>query len=113
MDVFTKALFFSAETQEMKIDQETQSKYWEVRSKNLQFTHFNVPPDRKFASHSHESEQMTYVLSGKLYFEVDGETFGLGPGDLISIPSNKTHSVWTDFEGATAVDAWSPVDPKL
>lgn len=113
MEVFPKALFFSAQTQEMKIDKETQSRYWEVRSKNLQFSYFDVPPNTKFAMHSHESEQMTYVISGTLYFEVGDEIFGVGPGDLISIPSNKSHSAWTGPDGARAVDAWSPVNANL
>jgi len=93
MEVFTRASFCSSQQQELKTDKKTQSTYWEVRSKNLQFTCFDVPPNRNFANHAHESEQMMYVL--------------------ISIPSNKLHSVWTGLEGATAVDAWSPVNPRL
>ena len=104
--------FYSSGLQEIKIDPETQSTYWVVKSKNLMFTYFEVLPNKTFASHSHESEQMTYVLEGKLFFDIDKKVYCVASGDLISIPSFKEHSVWTNAEGAKAVDSWSPVNNR-
>lgn len=108
-----KTEFYPAGSHEIQLDQETQSKYWAVKSKNLMFTYFEVSPFKSFANHSHESEQMTYVLEGILFFKVEGEIYCVGSGDLISIPSFMEHSVWTEGEGAKAVDAWSPVNKNF
>jgi quercetin dioxygenase-like cupin family protein len=75
-------------------------------------THFDVPPHTAFATHKHQSEQITYVLEGELCFEIENKTYRLVSGDTIIIPSNKTHRVWTDKQPARAIDAWSPVNEK-
>jgi quercetin dioxygenase-like cupin family protein len=103
--------YYPAADHQLKIHADTGASYWAVKSKNLMFTRFEVSPHRVFGTHSHESEQMTYVLEGKLFFNVGGKVYCLGPGDLITIPSFKEHAVWTESEGAKAVDAWSPANP--
>jgi quercetin dioxygenase-like cupin family protein len=35
-------------------------------------TYFELQPHARFESHRHESEQITVVLEGELFFEVDG-----------------------------------------
>jgi quercetin dioxygenase-like cupin family protein len=112
MKELTKASFYPVESHQVRTDDQTGSKYWAVKAQKLMFTYFEVPPNKYFESHSHESEQMTYVLTGKLCFNVSGEVYSVRPGELISIPSDVRHSVWTETEGATAVDAWSPVNEK-
>jgi quercetin dioxygenase-like cupin family protein len=52
------------------------------------------------------------VLQGTLFFEIEGEISSIGPGDIIIIPSNKKHKVWTNEEAVKAVDAWSPTNDK-
>jgi quercetin dioxygenase-like cupin family protein len=108
----TPTFFYPSDNHEVKLDEETQSRYWAVKSENLMFTYFEVEPGVRFSRHSHSSEQMTYVLEGVLFFELDDQVFAVKKGDLISIPSFKMHSVWTESEGAKAVDAWSPVNDK-
>jgi quercetin dioxygenase-like cupin family protein len=105
-----KVGFYPAGTHKFQTHEQTSSKYWAVRSENLMFTYFEVAPHKAFESHSHESEQMTYVLQGRLFFKIDEHVYVVGQGDLISIPSFKEHAVWTEADGATAVDAWSPVN---
>lgn len=95
---------------EIKTDKETGAKYWSVHLDKLMFTGFEVPANTVFPTHSHESEQITYILDGELFFGIDGETYCLRAGDVISIPSNKEHRVWTGTTGAKAVDAWSPAN---
>ena len=43
--------------------------------------------------HHHVNEQQTLVLSGKLEVRTGGETFVLGPGDIVVFPPNTPHGV--------------------
>jgi quercetin dioxygenase-like cupin family protein len=71
-----------------------------------------VNPHSRFDPHSHESEQITMVLTGDLFFEVKGVVHRIKPGEVIAIPSLVPHSVWTEALAVTAIDAWSPVMRK-
>ncbi|NOT50863.1 MAG: cupin domain-containing protein [Chitinophagaceae bacterium] len=93
-------------------DKETGSAYWSITGKDLQFTWFEVAPETNFAEHKHNSEQITFVLEGELFFKIENEVYKLSAGDSIMIPSNKEHSVWTGSVPAKAVDAWSPINQK-
>ena len=44
--------------------------------------------------HSHrDSDEISYVVSGKGRFWIEGETCEIGPGDLILQPANSKHTV--------------------
>jgi hypothetical protein len=88
------------------------ARMWAVSLRQTMLTYFEVEPHSRFETHSHESEQITMVLSGELFFEVQGTVHVIKPGEVIAIPSSVPHSVWTDALAATAVDAWSPVMRK-
>lgn len=75
-------------------------------------TYFEVQPHCRFESHSHESEQITLVLEGELFFEIGGKTIGLRGGEVIAIPADVPHAVFTEEKAVRAVDAWSPVMEK-
>lgn len=107
-----KVGFYNARSQELKTDVESLSKYWSIHSKEMSFTYFEVPPHTQFKKHKHFSEQITYVISGQLFFEAEGEMFCLQEGACIVIPSNVEHSVWTTVAGCKAVDAWTPANKK-
>jgi amino-acid N-acetyltransferase len=94
-------------------DKETGSKYWSISGEKMMFTNFCMEPFKTFESHSHECEQITYVLEGKLYFEIGNETYEMQNGDSIVIPSNIPHKVWTQEQMAIAVDSWCPINEKL
>lgn len=49
--------------------------------------------------HSHDSEQLNYVLEGELYVFVDGDGFLAKKGDVFRIPRNATH--WSWVQGTT------------
>lgn len=87
-------------------------KLWGVALKNTQFTYFEVEPNKEFEMHSHESEQITYVLEGELYFKSDTETICVKAGEVIAIPSNLRHGAFTKEKALKAVDAWSPINRK-
>jgi N-acetylglutamate synthase-like GNAT family acetyltransferase len=88
------------------------ARMWAVALEHTMLTYFEVEPRSRFESHSHESEQITMVLAGKLFFEVRGVIHCVGPGEVIAIPSSVPHAVWTEALAVTAIDAWSPVMRK-
>ncbi len=104
------SMVYMSENTEIKTDEATGAQYWVARLDKLMFTWFDVPPFATFPLHSHESEQITYVPNGELFFEVDEQTHCLKVGDCIAIPSGKEHKVWTETMGARAIDAWSPIN---
>jgi quercetin dioxygenase-like cupin family protein len=82
---------------------------WGVALQHTQLTYFEVEPHCRFERHQHASEQITMVLEGELSFELDDATYCLRPGDVIAIPSNLPHAVYTTQMRVRAIDAWSPV----
>ena len=88
------------------------AKMWAVALQKTMFTYFEAEPNCVFEKHSHESEQITMVLQGKLYFEFDNGIKCLKKGEIIAIPSNVPHAVFTKEEKVIAVDAWSPIMEK-
>jgi quercetin dioxygenase-like cupin family protein len=60
-----------------------------------------VPP------HTHPHEQIGYLASGRLLFEVGDERRELSAGDSWLVPSNVSHQV-TVLEPSVAIDIFSP-----
>ena len=60
-----------------------------------------VPP------HTHPHEQIGYLASGRLLFEVGDERRELSPGDSWLVPSDVPHQV-TALEPSVAIDVFSP-----
>ena len=58
--------------------------------------------------HSHESEQLTYVLTGALKFTLDGRDVTVRAGELLRIPSWMPHSAEA-IEDTFELDLFSPV----
>jgi quercetin dioxygenase-like cupin family protein len=58
--------------------------------------------------HSHESEQMTYVLQGSLKFLVGGEEIVVREGEVLHIPSGTLHQAEA-LEDTFELDVFSPV----
>lgn len=59
--------------------------------------------------HSHPHQQITYVAEGELLFFIDGEPHALGPGDLITVPSNAPHTIQLLSDRVRLVDTFSPI----
>lgn len=87
------------------------ARYWAVALDQTLLTYFEVDAHCNFPSHRHESEQITHVLEGELYFVVDEVEYRVAAGQVIAIPGQVPHAVFTRACGARAVDAWSPVLP--
>ena len=111
-DIQNTGVFFPKEKQVLLKEKETGSSYWGINGENLMFTYFEVPANTEFAEHAHISEQVTFVLEGELFFKIENKTHLLKAGDVIIIPGEKSHKVWTGKKIAKAIDAWSPVNEK-
>ena len=58
--------------------------------------------------HSHESEQLTYVLEGSLRFLIDGQEILVSAGEVLVIPSWVEHEA-TAVEHTVELDIFSPI----
>jgi len=58
--------------------------------------------------HHHEAEQITYIVSGSLKFELEGREVVVGPGQVLHIPSNVPHRA-VALEDTLDVDVFSPL----
>lgn len=65
------------------------------------------------ASHSHEYEQVTVVVSGCLQLRVGDETRTVTPGDVILIPPGIEHAHLETIEDSFVVDIFSPPRERL
>ena len=59
-------------------------------------------------NHSHESEQMTYVLQGALKFLIGGEEITVREGEVLHIPSWIEHQAEA-LEDTLEMDVFSPI----
>ena len=92
------------------VDAATGSEFWSLEGKSVQFTWFEIPANTNFPNHKHDSEQITYVLEGELFFKSEDAVYKLSTGDCILVPGNINHEVWTEKSPAKAIDTWSPVN---
>lgn len=105
--ITVQAHYYPKELLPLKLDV-SGARMWGVFLDKTMLTYFEVDPDSRFETHSHESEQITLVLSGELFFEVEGGVSCVKEGEVMAIPVNVSHAVFTGDKAAKAVDAWSP-----
>ena len=58
--------------------------------------------------HTHPHTQMSYVLSGKFSYSVEGEAVTLNPGDSIVVPSGLVHGT-VCLEKGVLLDVFTPM----
>ena len=58
--------------------------------------------------HTHDSEQMTYILQGSLRFLVDGEEIIVREGEVLHIPSRVPHQAEA-LDDTFELDVFSPI----
>ena len=109
MSLRKRAIYFPGEILRFKPNVPGARMWGVVALKKTFLTSFELKPRCKFSRHRHKSEQITLVLQGELFFDVLGRTVCLNKGEVIAIPSNIAHSVYTLNKGAKAIVAWSPV----
>ena len=59
-------------------------------------------------THAHESEQISYVLTGALRFTIQGEEFTVREGEVLVIPSNVPHQAEA-LDDCFEMDVFSPI----
>ena len=67
MQLSEQAIYFPRETLTLKSDV-LGAKMWGIARKKTLLTFFEVAPHCRFDRHNHESEQITMVLEGELFF---------------------------------------------
>jgi mannose-6-phosphate isomerase-like protein (cupin superfamily) len=66
-------------------------------------------PGYHTSPHMHDCEQMNYIVSGEIYFFVDGRGYRCRAGDVMRIPRNKVHWAWNrGSETAVVFESHSP-----
>ena len=59
-------------------------------------------------AHSHENEQVTYILKGALKFDLDGKEVIVREGEVLHIPSHVMHGAEA-LEDTLDLDVFSPI----
>lgn len=102
------------------------SKLQHIRLQDMPVEHLNPLIDRQFVAgersmlariilrkgsivpqHSHDNEQITYVLEGTLKFFIDGRELIVRSGEILVIPSNLPHSAEA-LEDTVDLDIFCP-----
>lgn len=102
------------------------SKLQHIRLRDMPVEHLNPLIDRQFVAgersmlariilrkgsivpqHSHDNEQITYVLEGALKFAIDGKEVTVSSGEILVIPSNMPHSAEA-LEDTVDLDIFCP-----
>jgi quercetin dioxygenase-like cupin family protein len=81
-----------------------------ITGDRMMLTHVYLKKGCVVPKHSHENEQLTYVLEGVLRFWLgdDGaQMIDVGPGEVLHIPSNVFHKAEA-LEDTLDVDIFSP-----
>jgi len=70
--------------------------------------HFALTKDGVVPRHAHSNEQISCVLSGKVQYVLDDQTFIVSTGELFQIPGNVAHEV-TALEDSIVLDVFDPI----
>ena len=63
-----------------------------ARKLHVHLTELDPAGDGWGRQHSHEAEEVIYILEGEAEFTFAGRTHRVGPGELVFFPSNVTHA---------------------
>lgn len=79
-----------------------------VHGQNMTLAYWDVEMGAVLPKHTHPNEQITSVLEGNFVLTVEGTTYSLSKGDVLTIPPNAAHSgkALTDCK---ILDAFYPV----
>jgi quercetin dioxygenase-like cupin family protein len=76
---------------------------------DVMLTFFDFAPGAVVPDHHHPHQQITWIVSGAMEFDLDGEKRVLRAGDGVLIPPDVPHSAVILDEPCRALDAWHPV----
>ncbi|HEX2091309.1 MAG TPA: cupin domain-containing protein [Longimicrobiaceae bacterium] len=81
-----------------------------ITGERMMLAHVYLKKGSVVPRHSHENEQLTYILEGALRFwigEDESEEIVVGPGEVLHIPSHVPHKAEA-LEDTLDVDIFSP-----
>lgn len=73
----------------------------------LMLVHWTLEEGMVSPVHSHPHEMISYVVEGLLSYALGGQTYMLGPGDSLLVPSNVQHGA-TALKPSILLDIFSP-----
>lgn len=80
-----------------------------VHGDSMSLTHWKMDKGAVLMEHSHHQEQITFVVSGKIRFERQGQApVVVEAGGFAVFPSNEPHG-GVALEDTVAIDAFSPM----
>jgi quercetin dioxygenase-like cupin family protein len=80
-----------------------------VYLEDVMLTFFEFEPHAVIPEHHHPHQQITYVLSGAMEFNLDGKKRKLFAGDGVLIPPDTPHAAVILDKSCRALDAWHPI----
>ena len=81
-----------------------------ISGDNLMSLFGRLEPGTVLPLHRHHHEQLTYVLEGTAYLQIDAEERELGPGDGALIPGDVAHGiVRVGPAGCAIIEVYTPV----
>jgi len=69
---------------------------------------FRIAKGKKIPSHAHLHEQTGYLVSGRVKFQVDDQTFEARPGDSWCVSGDQPHAA-ESLEDSVIIEVFSPV----
>ena len=78
-----------------------------IHGEKITLGFFDLPKGSSVPSHSHENEQFSNVLQGKILFKSDGQEVTVKGGEVLHIPSGAEHAVEV-IEDSRVLDLFSP-----
>ncbi len=78
-----------------------------IHGENITLARIYVDAGKTVPEHSHQNEQISYILEGKLTFDIGGKISEAGEGDILVIPPGIPHKV-TAREPSVVLDTFSP-----
>ncbi|HYM11486.1 MAG TPA: cupin domain-containing protein [Bryobacterales bacterium] len=79
-----------------------------VHGERLTLARVHLKKGCKVPLHSHENEQISNVIEGRLRFEIGGEEKIVGPGELIHIPAHVPHLAEA-LDDCVCLDIFTPL----
>jgi quercetin dioxygenase-like cupin family protein len=76
---------------------------------DVMLTFFDFEPRAIIPEHHHLHQQITWVVSGAMEFDLDGEKRVLCAGDGVLIAPDRPHSAIILDGPCRAIDAWHPI----
>lgn len=107
-DIRDQSLHVPADLLQLRADT-SGVRMWAVPLERTMLAYSEIDSHCRFEVSAQESERVTLVLAGELYFEVHGLTYQVRSGEVMTIPAGVPYAFWTESLLVRAIDARSPV----